>query len=58
VRVTTTMALLFGALAAIFLALAAWRLLGDHGTAHPQSRAWLLVGLIFAVVSVYLFYGT
>jgi DMSO reductase anchor subunit len=41
---------ILGPLAVIFLALGAMR-----GWRHPQGRTWLLVGAIFAVVSVWLF---
>jgi hypothetical protein len=27
-----------------------------RGGTHPQSRTWLLIGVIFAVVSAWLFY--
>jgi hypothetical protein len=43
------------ALSALFFVLAALRLARDGSTLHPQSRAWLIVGVIFAVVSAYLF---
>jgi hypothetical protein len=32
------------------------RLAGDAGKLHPQSRTWLLIGAIFAAVSLWLFY--
>jgi hypothetical protein len=41
---------ILGPLAVIFLALGAMR-----GWRHPEGRTWLLVGAIFAVVSVWLF---
>ena len=44
------------ALSAIFLVLAATRLARGGGASHPQTRTWLLVGVIFAVVSAWLFY--
>jgi hypothetical protein len=49
---------ILAALSVVFLALAAMRLVGARtgGPAHPQARAWLLIGGIFAVVSVYLFW--
>lgn len=49
---------ILAALSVIFLALGAMRLVsgGPRASAHPQARAWLLIGGIFAVVSVYLFW--
>jgi DMSO reductase anchor subunit len=40
--------------AAFFLA-GALRLARDAGKLHPQSRTWLLIGIIFGVVSTWLF---
>jgi hypothetical protein len=42
-------------LSVVFLALAFTRLVRDGARAHPQSRTWLLIGVIFALVSAYLF---
>jgi hypothetical protein len=42
-------------LSAVFLALAAGQMARGRGPAHPQTRTWLLVGVIFAVVSGWLF---
>jgi hypothetical protein len=47
---------ILGGLAAVFLAGAAFRLSGDRGLLHPQVRTWLLLGVIFGVVSAWLFY--
>ena len=47
---------ILAALAAVFLAGAALRLMGQRGWSHPQVRAWLLLGVIFSVVSAWLFY--
>jgi hypothetical protein len=47
---------IIAALSAIFLLLAATRLARGGGASHPQTRTWLLVGVIFAVVSAWLFY--
>jgi hypothetical protein len=44
---------IFGALAAVFLLLAAFSL--ARGSA-PQIRTWLLIAVIFAVISGYLFF--
>jgi uncharacterized membrane protein len=41
-------------LAVVFLALAATRILRDGGRIMPASRTWLLTGIIFSVVSAYL----
>ena len=41
-------------LSVVFLAAATLRLARD-GHLHPQSRTWLLIGVIFAVVSGWLF---
>ena len=43
-------------LAVLFLAAAAVRVMGEHGSSHPQVRTWLLLGGIFSVVSAWLFY--
>ena len=42
-------------LSVAFLAAAALRLARDAGKLHPQSRTWLLIAVIFAVVSTWLF---
>jgi uncharacterized membrane protein HdeD (DUF308 family) len=42
-------------LSAAFLVAGALRLARDSGQLHPQSRTWLLIGVIFAVVSSWLF---
>ena len=41
-------------LSAVFLALAGLRIWRDSGRIQPASRTWLLIGTIFALVSVYL----
>ena len=46
---------ILGALSAVFLTLAVIRMAG-RGPAHPQIRAWLLIGVIFGIVSAYLFF--
>lgn len=43
-------------LAIVFIALALGRRASDRGRAAPQSRTWLLIGVIFGVVSAWLFY--
>jgi hypothetical protein len=42
-------------LSIVFLAAGARRLARDAGKLHPQSRTWLLIGVIFAAVSGWLF---
>ena len=43
-------------LALAFLIGGAARMIRDAGRPHPQSRTWLLIGIIFGVVSAWLFY--
>jgi hypothetical protein len=43
-------------LAVVFLVAAALRLTGGRGWSHPQVRTWFLIGVIFTVVSAWLFY--
>jgi hypothetical protein len=47
---------ILAALSALFLVLAAWRLAGGTAASHPQARTWLIIGVIFALVSAWLFY--
>jgi uncharacterized membrane protein HdeD (DUF308 family) len=42
-------------LSVAFLLAGALRLARDAGKLHPQSRTWLMIGTIFAVVSTWLF---
>jgi len=49
-----TLAYVFGLLAAVFIGLAAARAARDAGTLGPQSRTWLIIGMIFAAVSFWL----
>ena len=46
---------ILGALSLVFLTLALVRMAGG-GPKRAQSRTWLLIGVIFGVVSVWLFY--
>jgi hypothetical protein len=46
---------ILGALAVAFLLAASIRLSRGGGIRHPQTRTWLLVGVIFAAVSAWLF---
>jgi hypothetical protein len=45
---------ILAALAAVFLSAAAYRLFIEHGHITPASRTWLLVGVMFSVISVWL----
>jgi hypothetical protein len=47
---------ILAALSVLFLVLAFSRMARAGGSAHPQSRTWLLIGAIFGVVSAWLFY--
>jgi NO-binding membrane sensor protein with MHYT domain len=42
-------------LAVAFIIAGTRRLARDGGTRHPQSKTWLLIGAIFAGVSLWLF---
>ena len=42
----------------VFLALAAGNLARGRGVSHPQTRTWLLAGVIFAAVCAWLFLQT
>jgi hypothetical protein len=44
---------ILGTLAIVFLALAIAR---GGGPTNPQRRTWLIIGVIFAAVSAWLFY--
>jgi hypothetical protein len=46
---------ILAALSGLFIVLAVWRMAGGAGASHPQTRTWLLIGVIFALVSVWLF---
>ena len=46
---------ILGALALLFLGLAVVRIASGGTKTHPQTRTWLLIGVIFAAVSLYLF---
>ena len=46
---------ILGALSLVFLALALFRIAGGGGKAYAQVRTWLLIGVIFGVVSACLF---
>jgi uncharacterized membrane protein len=46
------------ALAFVFITAAAVRAVRDRSIRHPQTRTWLTIAAIFAVVSAWLFYST
>jgi len=48
---------ILGVLAVAFLAAVFMRLLRGGGISHPQTKTWLLIGVIFATVSAWLFLG-
>ena len=50
---TVTAQLVFSVLGPLFLLLGAWRCLGA-GSLVPQGRTWLVVGVIFSAVAVWL----
>lgn len=45
------------ALALVFLAAAAIRMVRDGGRVGPAARTWFLIGVIFGAVSVWLWLG-
>jgi hypothetical protein len=47
---------ILAAFAIVFFTAAMIRLARDHGTLPPQSRAWLLIAVIFALVSAWLWW--
>jgi hypothetical protein len=49
---------ILAALAVVFLLAALVRLSRGGGIAHPQTKTWLLIGVIFAAVSAWLFAQT
>ena len=46
---------ILAALAVVFLVAALMRVSRGGGIAHPQTRTWLLISVIFAAVSAWLF---
>jgi hypothetical protein len=52
--VTVAAKYILAVLAGVFLALAGFRIIRDGGQVMPASRTWLTIGIIFAVVSGYL----
>ena len=44
------------ALAAVFLVFGLMRIARHGAAAHPQSRTWLIIAVIFGAVSAWLFY--
>jgi len=45
---------ILGCLAVLFLALGGLRVARESGRIDPAARTWLLIGVIFSVVSVWL----
>ncbi len=45
-------------LGVVFLAAALMRLWRGGGIGHPQTKTWLLIGVIFGAVSVWLWFST
>jgi len=48
---------ILGALSLVFLVLAAKRAMRDGRVSHPQTRTWLIVGVVFGLVSLWLATG-
>jgi len=48
---------ILAALSALFVAFGAVGVLRARGTMHPKHRTWLLIGLIFGIVSAWLFHA-
>ena len=44
-------------LAVVFLAAAFRRMGRGGGLSHPQTKTWLLIAVIFGIVSAWLFFG-
>lgn len=49
---------ILGALAVVFLAAAGIRVLRGGSVSHAQTKTWLLIGVIFSIVSAWLFYSS
>ena len=49
---------ILAALAIVFLALGLARIMRSGHTAHPQSRTWFIIAIIFAAVTAWLFLST
>jgi hypothetical protein len=47
---------ILAALSVVFIILAISRTARGGGASHPQTKTWLIIGLIFAAVSAWLFY--
>jgi len=46
---------ILAALSIVFFALAIVRTIGTGGAAFPQIRTWVIIGIIFGLVSAWLF---
>jgi len=49
-----TLVYLFAALGALFVVLAAVRIVRDRGKLGPQWKTWLIIGVLFVAVSAWL----
>jgi len=49
---------ILGGLAVVFLVAALMRMSRGGGLSHPQTKTWLIVSVIFGVVSAWLFVRT
>jgi hypothetical protein len=49
---------ILGGLAVVFLVAALMRMSRGGGISHPQTKTWLLISVIFGVVSAWLFSRT
>jgi hypothetical protein len=47
---------ILGVVAAAFFTAAMLRLARGGGVAHPQTKTWLLIAVIFGAVSTWMFY--
>jgi uncharacterized membrane protein HdeD (DUF308 family) len=47
---------ILAALAVLFIVAGLARIARHGAAAHPQSRTWLLIGIVFGIVSAWLFF--
>lgn len=45
---------ILGALSIVFLGLAARNLIRDGRITHPQTKTWLIVGVVFGAIALWL----
>ena len=50
--------LVIATLAVLFVVMGIARAARDGSLSHPQTRIWLMVGVIFAVMAAYSFYSS